>query len=107
MQLLAAMIGTIAQALSVFFAIQFAKKIAFAIAAVSIFGTMYGAMVTTMNALINPLLTALFSTTYGQFIGLAFPPIAGTCFGIIATAWAACSLYQWQKQALDIFIKTT
>ena len=35
---------------------------------------------------IVPLIAALFSTAYGSFIGLAFPPIAGTVIaGYIAT----------------------
>jgi len=47
----------------------------------------------------------LFNTAYGQLIGLAVPPIAGTCLGIIASTWAACTLYAWQKKALDVFVK--
>lgn len=37
---------------------------------------------------IVPLIAALFSTSYGQVIGMAFPPIAGTVVAGLVSLWA-------------------
>lgn len=103
MPILAGLLVSLFSSLASLFALQLTKKTAFGLAAVTTLGTLYGAMVVAMNAAVSPLVSALFSTSYGQFIGLAFPPMAGTCVGIIATSWAACTLYAWQKKALDLF----
>jgi uncharacterized protein (DUF697 family) len=105
MPILAGLLVSLFSSLASLFALQLTKKTAFGLAAVTTLGTLYGALVVTMNAAVSPLLSALFSTSYGQFIGLAFPPMAGTCLGIIASVWSACTLYSWQKKALDMFVQ--
>lgn len=105
MPILAGLLVSMFSALASMFALNLSKKVAFGLAAVTTLGTLYGGLVVVMNAAVSPILGSLFSTSYGQFIGLAFPPIAGTCLGIIATTWAACTLYAWQKKALDVFVK--
>lgn len=106
MPILAGLLVSCFSSLASFFALSLSKKVAFGLAAVATLGGLYGAMVVAMNAAVSPLLASLFSTSYGQFIGLAFPPMAGTCLGIVASAWAACTLYAWQKKALDLFAKS-
>jgi len=44
----------------------------------------------------------MFSTQYGQFIGLAFPPISGTCMTSIATCWGGCALYKLKMQSIKM-----
>lgn len=59
------------------------------------------ALVATFNALISPMAAAMFSTQYGQFLGLAFPPIAGTCIATIITAWTAVHVYRFKRRRID------
>lgn len=105
MPLLGALLVSLFSGLGSFLASFLSKKAAFGVAAAATLGTLYGAMVVFMNNAVAPILSSLFNTQYGQFIGLAVPPLAGTCLGIIASTWAACTLYSWQKKALDVFVK--
>jgi hypothetical protein len=105
MPLLAGLLVSLFSGLASFLVTFLSKKVAFGLAAATTLAGLYGAMVVFMNNAVNPLLGALFNTQYGQFIGLAVPPLAGTCLGIIASTWAACTLYAWQKKALDVFVK--
>lgn len=56
--------------------------------AVGIAGT-YVACVTGFTVFIAPLISALFSTSYGQVIGLAFPPVSGTVLAGIVGLWVS------------------
>ena len=107
MPILGGLLVSLFSGLASFLASILSKKLAIGLSAAATLGTLYGGMVVFMNTAVNPVLGALFSTSYGQFIGLAFPPMAGTCLGIIATTWAACTLYAWQKKALEVFITAT
>lgn len=80
------------------FAARVAIRVA-AVAAIAGFGTV---LLTTFNGVIAPLASAAFSTSLGQFLGLAFPPIAGTCIGAMITVWVACTTYKLQTQAIKV-----
>jgi hypothetical protein len=54
------------------------------------------------NNVVSPLVGQMFSTQYGQFLGLAFPPIAGTCMTGIAATWGACALYKLKVQSIKM-----
>jgi hypothetical protein len=54
------------------------------------------------NTLVAPIAAAVFSTSFGQVLGLAFPPIAGTCLAAVSAVWAACGLYGIQRRALSM-----
>ena len=105
MPILAGLLVSLFSGLASFLVTFLSKKVAVGLAAAATLGGLYGALVVFMNSAVNPLLGALFNTQYGQLIGLAVPPLAGTCLGIIASTWAACTLYAWQKKALDVFVK--
>ena len=107
MPLLGGLLVTLASQFGVLFATWFTQKVATAAAAVAALGVVIVALLVAMRAAVSPLLGALFSTTYGQFLGLAFPPMAGTCLGIIGTTWAACTLYAWQKKGIELFAKSS
>lgn len=85
-----------------FFVASFGKKVATGALAVALFGAALLALLATFRGLVSPLVAAAFSTEYGQFIGLAFPPVAGNCLATIAACWAACVLYRWQATAIQI-----
>lgn len=78
------------------------KKIAVAGAAVAAFAVCLVVLMAVFNAAVAPLVQAMFSTSYGQFIGLAFPPMAGTCLASIATVWTACALYKLKMQSIKL-----
>lgn len=69
------------------------KGATLAIALVS-FAAASAALLAIMKAAVQPLLAAAFSTGYGQVIGLAFPPVAGTCLTAYASCWIGCAVYR-------------
>jgi len=78
------------------------RPIALRLAAVASLLTFGGALLLVFNTAVAPLAAAVFSTAYGQFIGLAFPPIAGTCLAAVASVWSAAALYGVQRRALSL-----
>lgn len=88
---------------AVSFLVQFlSRKVAVAGVAIAALATVTGALLVAFNALINPLASQLFQTAYGQALGLAFPPVAGSCLTTLASAWTACALYSWQMKAVNL-----
>lgn len=79
-------------------AARIAMRVA-AVAAISGFGTV---LLATFNGVVAPLAAAAFSTSLGQFLGLAFPPVAGTCIGAMITVWVACTTYKLQAHAVKV-----
>lgn len=59
-----------------------------------------GALMIVFNTTVSPLVGSLFNTAYGQFLGLAFPPVAGTCMTAITTCWVACATYKLRERAI-------
>lgn len=96
--LIASLFGGIASMIGLFWA----KKISVTVLAVGAFALALAALMTMFNALVAPLLAEMFSTSLGQFIGLAFPPIAGTCLASMATCWGGCALYKLKIQAVKM-----
>lgn len=78
------------------------KKVATVALAVTAFGLALTALMTGFNLLVTPFVAAMFATQYGQFIGLAFPPISGTCIAGMGTAWGACALYKLKVQSIKM-----
>lgn len=94
MPLLAGLIQSLLGSLAGYLAGVFVKKAAVATGAAVAIGVCMAVLVAAFNTLVTPFIAAMFTTTYGQFIGLAFPPIAGTCLAAIGGTWAACGLYK-------------
>lgn len=107
MPLLGGLVVALATQFGSLFALWFTQKAAIGLAAVATLATIVVALLVAMRAVVSPLLAQLFATEYGQFLGLAFPPIAGTCLAAIATTWAACTLYSWQKKGVELFTAAT
>lgn len=87
-------------ALATFLAKLFAVRLAIRIAAVAALIACSALLMTTFNSLVAPLVAQAFSTQYGQVLGLAFPPVSGTCLVALAGVWSACGLYGLQKRAI-------
>lgn len=71
-----------------------ARKGTTLVAAVVAFGVATAALMLVFRTLIAPLVQSMFSTAYGQFIGLAFPPVAGNCLAAYTGCWIACAVYR-------------
>jgi hypothetical protein len=84
------------------FSAIFGAQVAIRAAAVVSLVTFGVALLAVFNSAVAPLAAAVFSTAYGQLIGLAFPPIAGTCLAAVSACWSACALYGVQRRALSI-----
>lgn len=87
-----ALFGQLAGFLAKFMAIKFAIRTT---AATAIVGFTI-ALMALFNSVVAPLVAQAFSTQYGTVIGLAFPPVAGTCLAAIVTVWTACGTYRMQ-----------
>lgn len=96
--LLTSLIGVIAS----MFAYIWAKKISVAIVAIAACAAALAVLLAVFNGLVTPFLSVMFSTSLGQFVGLAFPPIAGTCMASLGICWGACALYRIKIQAIKI-----
>lgn len=102
MPLLAALWATIVGAFASFIAQIWAKKVLVVGLAITAFATAFAALIAVFNMLVVPLCAAMFATQYGQFMGLAFPPMAGTCLASIGTCWGACALYKLKMQSIKM-----
>lgn len=54
------------------------------------------------NQTVSPLAQQMFQTQYGQYMGLAFPPVAGTCLAAITATWIACGTYKIRMKIIAI-----
>lgn len=102
MPLLGALLSSLAGGIASLFALIWAKKISVTAIAVIAFAAALTALMATFNLLVTPLIQEMFSTSLGQFIGLAFPPLAGTCLASLGTCWGACALYKLKVQAVKM-----
>jgi hypothetical protein len=91
---------SILTALGGFFFKIFVGRVAIRIAAVAAIAVLGTGLMALFNTVVSPLVAQLFTTQYGQLIGLVFPPIAGTCLAGIATLWLACTTYSLQVGAI-------
>lgn len=58
------------------------------IAVITAMATAYIACIALFVTVISPLFSAFVSTQYGQVVGLAFPPMAGTVVAALVGLWA-------------------
>lgn len=102
MPLLAGLISSLFGIIASLVAYVWAKKISVAIVAIAACAAALTVLLAVFNGLITPFLAGMFSTSLGQFVGLAFPPIAGTCMASLGICWGACALYRIKVQAIKI-----
>lgn len=104
MSIFGALFVSVFGAIASYLATFVARKVAIAGTAIAALATITGVLLVAMNSLVTPLLSQLFSTSYGQALGLAFPPVAGSCMASIGLCWSACALYSWQRQAVALAV---
>lgn len=102
MPLLGALISSLFGGVASFIAMLWAKKLAVTAVAVVAFAASLTVLMAAFNLIVTPLIASMFSTQFGQFLGLAFPPAAGTCLASLATCWGACALYKLKIQSIKM-----
>ena len=102
MPLLASLITQLFGGVAAFFANMASKKVTTMVLATGAIGVVSTALLVIFNTLVSPLVQAMFSTQYGQFLGLAFPPISGTCMATIGTIWTACAAYKLKVASIKM-----
>ena len=102
MPIFAALFGAFSTAFGLLIAKVVAVKVAARAMGVAAFVLLSLALVATFNTAISPLVGALFSTQYGQFLGLLFPPIAGTVTATLMSFWLVVMAYRLQTRAIAL-----
>lgn len=102
MPLLGALIQGLFSALYVFLAGFMGVGVAVRVAAVASFFAIGATLMVLFNGLVAPLVAAMWTTAWGNFLGLAFPAVSGTCMAALASVWAGCSLYAMQRKAISL-----
>ena len=85
-----------------FMALYVGRKIAVAAAAVACLALLYTAVLVCFHEIVTPLLAALFTTAYGAALGLAFPPIAGTCLSAWTLSEACLAAFRLNTESLKL-----
>jgi len=102
MPLLGALIQTLLVSLGGFLLRLFLARLALRIAGVAAIVAAGAALMVTYNAIVSPLVQSAFNSQYGQVLGLAFPPVSGTCMAALGAIWAACGLYSLNRRAVQL-----
>lgn len=80
------------------------QELAMRLAAALAVAAGYVAAVVLFSTGIKPLIGALFATSYGQVLGLAFPPIAGTVLAALAALWLALVVKNYYHKVIRVAI---
>lgn len=102
MPLFAAFFGALFSALGAFLVKIFVAKIAIRVVAVTAILGLYSGLLVVFNALIAPLIAQVFANEYGQFLGLLFPPVAGTILAMLLGFYLTVKTYQLQARAIAL-----
>jgi ABC-type uncharacterized transport system permease subunit len=102
MPIFAAFFGALFTALSGFLLKIFVAKVTIRLAAVAALTGLATALLATFNGFVAPLVAQVFSNPYGQFLGLLFPPIAGTIITTLLTFYLAVKAYRIQARAISL-----
>lgn len=102
MPLLAGLVSSLFTGFAAFIAQIWTRKVAIVVIAGGSLSLALVALLVVFEQLVKPMIAAMFQTQYGQFIGLAFPPISGTCMASIAACWSACALYKLKVQSIKL-----
>lgn len=102
MPVFAALFVSVFGSLTAFLAAVVGRKVAVAAASVTALGSLYAVLFLAFNLIVNPLASELFVTAWGQAIGLAFPPAAGTCLAALSAGWTACAAFGWNREAVRL-----
>lgn len=102
MPLLATLIqGLIGNATALWLAVRSAEQ-AVRLTAVGILAAAYVACVAFWTTVIDPLIGALFSTLYGQLLGLVFPPLSGSVISALVALWGSIVAKRYTEKFIQM-----
>jgi predicted PurR-regulated permease PerM len=102
MPVLGALISALFSGFAAWLAQYLSKKLVVVALAVTGFAAALIALMLVFSTVVSPIVAQLFNTQYGQFLGLAFPPAAGSCLAAIGATWSACALYKLKIQSIKM-----
>lgn len=102
MPIFAQLVAGLFTGLSTFLFKLFVAKVTIRVLAVAAIGALSTGLLLAFNNFIAPLVAQAFNTQYGQFLGLAFPPVAGTVLMGMLTLYAACMAYRLHVSAIKM-----
>lgn len=88
MPLLATLLASVGSGIYALIAAIVGAKIATRLTAVAALAAIYISCIAFFMGLIEPWLATLFSSTYGQLLGLLFPPTSGSVIAGLAGYWS-------------------
>ena len=95
MPLLATFLGSILSSIFGLVAAITGAKVAVRLLAVASVAALYVASVLAFSNIIAPWLAVVFSSQYGQLLGLLFPPVAGTVLAALASYWGTVAAFRY------------
>lgn len=104
MPLLGALIQSLFGNISALILALAASRYALALSAVLGLAGLYIAAVGAFSAFVQPLIGALFSTSFGQVIGLAFPPIAGSIIAGYYALWLGLVAFRYWSRFASLLV---
>lgn len=105
MPILGALLTSLFGSILTFLAAYLTKKIAFGVAAVAAYSTITLALYAVFRSVLNGLNGYVISMPefWTLMLQISIPPAAPFCFSSYMTVWSACTVYAWQRDALDAF----
>ena len=104
MPLLATLLASVGSGIYALIAAIVGAKIATRLTAVAALAAIYISCIAFFMGLIEPWLATLFSSTYGQLLGLLFPPIAGSVLAGLGAYWTCVAGAQYVGNLMKIAI---
>lgn len=104
MPLLAAFLASHFAKVFGFFVSVYGVQIAARLSLVAALAALYIASLILFNGFISPNISKLFSTSFGQVIGLAFPPIAGTVVTGLSFLWVSLLTYRYVRSLSQVLV---
>jgi len=102
MPIFAALFSAVSGAFGILIAKMFAARISIRAVGVAALIALTLGLVVAFNLAIAPFVQAVFSTQYGQFLGLLFPPIAGSVVAALMAFWLVVMTYRLQTRVVSL-----
>ena len=107
MPILGSLLTNLFAGIVAWFAQYFTRKVAFGVSASVAFTGITAALYLAMRGTLAGLGSAVVGMPdfWVMVLGISVPPAAPFCLSSYATMWAACTVYTWQRDLLNIALK--
>lgn len=75
-----------------------------AVFAVGVLAALYVASVAAFTGFVQPIIGALFATSFGQVLGLVFPPVAGTIMAGYTGLWLSLMGFRYYSRFAQLLV---